>query len=742
MSKRNKLNSYDTLRFAPVRKKKFKKRKIILPVIGLLIAGCVAFTVYCLQDLPSYENMDLYTKSGISTVYASDRKTELARITTQNRIETSINKVSPYVLNGAVATEDERFYKHGGFDFFGIVRAVFSNITGGSKQGASTITQQLVRNTVLIDEMNDITIKRKIREIYIAVRIEHIFTKDQILMMYLNVINFGDGCYGIEAASENYFNVSADELTLAQAAMLVGIPQSPTANNPREYYDAALKRSHLVLNRMLSNGYISQEEYDEAIADEPKIKKKKSWEEDVNSQLAPHFVDYVKQLVTEQKYNAAELTQGGLAIYTTLDPSCQKAAKKAVKNGMKDWGGELQASLTTVDPNSGAILAMVGGTDYSESVFNLSTQMSRQAGSSFKPFALIAALQQGVDPDNTYIDSSSPVQIDTAEDIEKYRKDYKEKKSKDSESTDSTNEETTSTDWESRYWTVRNSEGSGYGYMSLTSATTSSVNTVYARLTHVLGPEYTVEVAKACGIKSNLESVDSVCLGTQGVNTLEMASAYATIANGGIYYEPYAITEIVGLDGESLYSHDGSQGTRAIDEAVAVKARKILETVISSGTGTAAQLSSDQPCAGKTGTSEEGRDLWFCGFTPNYATAIWSGYLSDTPTGSYGGTVCAPIWSAYMNKVLKGQEVQDFVDTKEKITYHDDWDFSNVGVSFYDDSDKEKTIKKKKAKKEEPQDTDVIEEPTDEPSTDGDKSDGDSGSSTDPSDSGSESDTQ
>ena len=698
MSKRNKLNKYDTLRFAPVRRKKFKKRKIIIPFVSLALAGCIAFTVFCLWDLPSYENIDLYTKSGISTVYANDHKTELARITTQNRIETSINKVSPYVLNGAIATEDERFYKHGGFDFIGIVRAVFSNIFGGSKQGASTITQQLVRNTVLIDEMNNITIKRKVREIYISVRIERLFTKDQILMMYLNVINFGDNCYGIEAASENYFGVSADKLTLPQAAMLVGIPQSPTANNPREHYDAALERSHVVLKRMLSNGYITQDEYDKAIAKKPKIKRKKTWKEDVNSQLAPHFVDYVKQLVTEQKYNAAELTQGGLAIYTTLDPTCQKAAKKSVKSGVSGWGGKLQSSLTTVDPNSGAILAMIGGTDYSESEFNLSTQMSRQAGSSFKPFALIAAIQQGVDPDNTYIDSSSPVRIDTAEDIKKYRKNYKAKKN-DSNST----QNDTYYDWETRYWTVRNSEGSGYGSMSLTSATTSSVNTVYARLTHVLGPKYTVEAAKACGIKSDLESVDSVCLGTQGVNTLEMASAYATIANGGIYYEPYAITQIVGLDGESLYSHEGSQGTRAIDEAVAVKVRKILQTVISSGTGTAAQLSSGQPCAGKTGTSEGGRDLWFCGFTPNYSTAIWAGYLSDTSTGSYGGTVCAPIWSKYMNKVLKGQAIQKFVNTKEKITYKDNWNFSNVGVTIVskDNSKSDKSKKNNNANRKE-----------------------------------------
>ena len=279
----------------------------IVGAIVALVVGCVlAVVIACsawLQNLPDYSNIDLYAKSGYSTIYAADRQTELAKITLENRIEVAPNEVSRYVLDGTVATEDERFYYHNGVDLMGIGRAVLTNITGSGREGASTITQQLVRNTVLLDEMNDITVERKVREMYIALKVEQEYTKDQILMMYINVINYGDGNYGIETAAEDYFGCTANELTLAQAAMLVGIPQSPNANNPRQHYDTALERSHLVLNRMLSNGKISQEEYDQAMAEKPKLYNPKNKKDKDDSNLAPYFVDYVKQLLQTEEFN-------------------------------------------------------------------------------------------------------------------------------------------------------------------------------------------------------------------------------------------------------------------------------------------------------------------------------------------------------------------------------------------------------------------------------------------------------
>ena len=628
---------------------------IVGAIIALVAACALAVVIVCstwLQNLPDYSNIDLYAKSGYSTIYAADRQTELAKITLENRVEVARNEVSDYVLDGTVATEDERFYSHNGVDLMGIGRALLTNITGSGREGASTITQQLVRNTVLLDEMSSITVERKVREMYIALKVEQEYTKDQILMMYINVINYGDGNYGIETAAEDYFGCSASELTLAQAAMLVGIPQSPNANNPREHYDAALERSHLVLSRMLSNGKITQEEYDQAMAEKPKLYNPKNKKDKDNSNLAPYFVDYVKQLLQTKEFNISELSQGGLAIYTTLDVKAQKAANKAVKQAMAEKDSDMDASLTSIDPSTGNIVAMVGGKNYKKNQFNLATQMSRQAGSSFKTFALVAAMSEGVSPD-TYIDSSSPAQITPT-------------------------------------WTVKNSEGEGGGNITLRSATTYSVNTVYARLAHGIGAECIVDTAHKMGITSDLQPYESICLGAQGVNTLEMASAYATLAAGGVYHKPTAVLQVIDVRGNEVYNAGVNEGEQVISEAIAQETTNILKTVIEYGTGTSASLWCGQEAAGKTGTSENGRDLWFCGYTPQYSTAVWSGYREEKATGMYGGSTCGPIWRAYTDAMLEGRELQEFPTTDEKPVYKDGWKFAESWGSdtgYYDDGD-------------------------------------------------------
>ena len=626
-------------------RKKRRKLPVVLGFFVIMIAICAmaAFAVVttCLKDLPDYDQIDLYANDGYSVIYASDRKTEIGRVTLKNRTEVGINEVSQFVLDGTVATEDERFYEHQGVDPIGIARALWVNLTGQGSEGASTITQQLVRNTVLLDEMNEITIKRKIREMYIALEIEKTHTKDEILMIYLNVINYGDGCYGIEAAAEDYFGCSAKDLTLSQAAMLVGIPQSPNALCPRTDYDAALQRSYTVLKRMLSNGYIEQWQFDEACATPPTIVEK-SLTDDSTSSLAPYFVDYVKGLLQSDEMNLSELSQGGLKIFTTLDVDCQTAANEAVQEGLEGYTG-LDSSLTSIDPDNGNIVAMVGGKNYAENQFNLSTQMSRQAGSSFKVFALIAAIENGVSP-NTSIDSSSPADIDG--------------------------------------WEVSNSEGEGGGNMTLKTATTYSVNTVYARLTHVIGASEVVRVAKECGITSELSAYDSICLGTSGVNTLEMADAYATLANGGIHYDPVAILEIQNADEDVVYEAEEQKGVRVMSVAVAEEVTKILETVVTYGTGTKARLTNGQECAGKTGTSELARDLWFCGYTPQYATAVWSGYRQEQYTNWVGGQVSAPIWKLYMTSVLKNAKIEEFPTSDEELEYENDYDFPQASYSY------------------------------------------------------------
>ena len=612
----------------------------IAGLVGALIVAVLFMGNAWLTDLPDYSKIDLYAKSGYTTVLASDRQTVLGKLYLENRIEVGDNEVTDDVKNAIVATEDERFYNHGGVDAMGILRAVFVNATTGrSSEGASTITQQLVRNTILLDEMNDISAKRKVREMYLACKVEEVYSKDQILMMYLNVVNFGDNCYGIEAAARDYFGCSAKDLTLSQTALLVGIPQSPTANNPREHYDSALKRRATVLERMLRNGYISQAQYDEVINDQPEIAAKKTDDEEI-SNIAPHFVDYIRSMINnDTRFSSSEIAQGGLTVYTTLDVNCQNAANDAINNNLEYRNNNLDAALVSINPDNGYVVAMVGGKDYNSDQFNLATQMSRQAGSAFKPFTLLAALAAGVDPDTTF-NSDSPAYIDQGENAES--------------------------------WVVRNVEGEGGGRMSIRTATTKSVNTVYARLVHALGADKVVEMAEACGITSNLEAYDSIALGAQGVNALEMADAYATIANGGVHHDPVVITEIVDNRGKTVYQTPDDEGTHVMSAAVAQEATKMLEKVVTSGTGTGAQLSNGQDAAGKTGTSENSRDLWFCGFTPQYSTAIWCGYRQEKSTGMYGGTICAPMWHDYMTAALEGQPTRDFPTTDEKIEYRSD----------------------------------------------------------------------
>lgn len=611
------------------KKHKHAKRNILLTFLAViaalvaaaLITAAVASTMW-LRDIPQMDDLSQYSRSGITTIYASDGQTKLATITYENRIEVSADEISQYAKDAIVAVEDERFYEHGALDPIGIARAVVSTAKG-STQGASTITQQLARNTVLRDEMSDRTLERKVREAYVALALESKYSKDDILAAYLNIVNFSNSNYGIEAASRDYFGIPASDLSLAQAAMLVGIPNSPSQYNPRENMDAVKQRQKHVLSRMLANEMITQEEYDVALAEEIVLSDPIERNDTVSS-IAPYFVDYVKTLLTDDMQYNVQDGIGGCSIYTTLDVKAQDAATTAIEDVLKT--SDLDASLTAVDPENGYILAMVGGRNYEENNFNLSTQMNRQPGSTFKPFTLIAAMNQGISPLTRY-DSTSPAKI--------------------------TDE-----------WTVNNSEGHGSGMMTLTAATTSSVNTVYARLAHEIGAQAIVDTAHEMGIKSNLLADETITLGTSGVNTLEMASAYATIADGGVFHEPIAITKIEDDRGTAIYDVSEAQleGDRVMSEDIAYKATEVMETVITSGTGRGAKLANGQEAAGKTGTSEHGRDLWFVGFTPQVSCAIWTGYREEKETSLYGGTTSTPIWKKFMDAYLKGTEKKSFTD--------------------------------------------------------------------------------
>ena len=515
---------------------------VITVITAVLVAGFVgvyALGTSWLQDLPDYEDADAFNTSLPTVVYASDEKTVLAEFQLENREPVTIDEISPYALRGTVATEDERFYEHGGVDLMGIARALVNNLMGGDLEGASTITQQLVRNTILVSEMDSISLERKVREAYLSIKMEERYSKDDILLMYLNTINYGSGAYGIQAAAQRYFSKDASQLTLAEAATLVGIPQSPTYNNPIDNPDNCLARRNVVLDRMLSNGCIGQDEYEAAKAEPLVLNPTEPTSDGI--QKYPYFTSYVRYLLTDPegpyKYSKDEVFKGGLKVVTTLDVNMQEAAEVAAANKEAEAnnyveGDPFEVSLVAIDPDNGYVKALVGGRDYYTSQVNLATGLGgsgRQAGSSFKTFTLVAALEAGISPD-TMIDCSTTVEFPG--------------------------------------WKVSNIGHHDYGTRSLARAFAVSSNTGFARLIMSLGPEKVVEVAHRMGITSDLNAVGSLTLGSESVTPMEMADAYATIANGGTHYDPECILRIEDRKGNVLVDNSdpvGENGSVARD---------------------------------------------------------------------------------------------------------------------------------------------------------------------------------
>lgn len=589
------------------------------------------------KNLPSIEDTDFTNTSRESVMYAGDEATLLAEFQLEKRDPVTYEEISPYVLEGTVDTEDVRFYEHEGVDIPGIARAFVNNLRGGDLEGASTITQQLVRNTVLSEEATDISFERKIREAELAIDLEKRFSKDDILVKYLNIINYGDGCYGIETAAQNYFQVSALDLTLAQAATLVGIPQSPTYLNPKVYPDACLARRNVVLDRMLSAGDITQQEHDDAQAEELGLNPAPDAPAD-GIYAYPFFTSYVRSLLFDENNpygcSYADLFKGGLTIYTSLDPELQDAAQAAVDNQRANMADNLDASIVAIDVATGQVKAMTRGVPYGqgegESQVNIATGdggTGRQAGSTFKAFTLAAAIEQGISP-QTLVDCTSPL-----------------KKGQDGAPED-----------------FENFNGNDYGIQTIQSATAISSNTGYLRLSNSIGQASTTEMASRLGVTSPMQPVYTATEGVADVNPLEMASAYATLASGGVKREPTVITKILDRDGNVIWPQEESDtGERVLDEKVAAATTKVLETVFtqSNGTATSARLNSGQPVAGKTGTASSFTDHWLVGYTPSLSCAAWIGDPSGAIETDHGLTANA-LWKDFMDRATSGKAIENF----------------------------------------------------------------------------------
>jgi 1A family penicillin-binding protein len=599
-----------------------------------------------LKDLPSVDDKSAFAVAQTTRIYSADGKL-LANLYLENRQVVPLAKISPNLQKAIVAVEDERFWSHNGVDFVGIVRAAVANLrAGGVQEGASTITQQIVRNTVLADERFEISLKRKVREAYLAYQLEKRMSKSDILGLYLNTVYFGEGAYGAESAALTFFGKHASDLTIAEAALLAGLPQGPSRLNPYDNPDAALARRQWVLKRMHETGAITSEEYERAKAEKLALKRAPAVAE-TGVYEAPYFVAHVKK-VLQEKYGTALVFKGGLTVYTTLDTRMQTLAENAVRNVL-DRPSDPDAALVAIDPSNGYIKALVGGKDWETNKFNFATQAHRQAGSAFKVFTLVTALEAGMPP-HRKLDSSSPAIIKTG----------------------------------GKPWVVNNAEGHGKGYITLQAATVGSVNTCYARLIKELGAEKVAKTAKRMGIVTPLKPYLSLTLGAQGVTPLEMASAFGTLAASGRHCPPIAVTKIKDAGGKVIFEAK-PEGEQVLDRSIAYAATKILKGVITSGTATRARIG--RPAAGKTGTTQDYRDAWFVGYTPDLVCSVWMGYTPEKPMRNvhgrrvFGGTFPAQIWHDFMIQALKGRPVRDFPSAPSpKYTWKKEWDVPETTV--------------------------------------------------------------
>ena len=623
----------------------------MLGVLGLT-AFSFGMVLAVSQQLKGLDPFKKATKQQVDGyVYAADGHTILAVLRgSQSRVLVQSDQINPWMKQAIVATEDRRFYEHRGIDIRGMSRALLADIEHKSAvQGGSTITQQFVKNELT---GADRSVTRKLKEATLAWQLEKVWTKDRILTAYLNTIYFGNQAYGVERAARTYFGHNAFKLTLPEAALLAGIPENPTAYDPVAHPLAAKNRRRTVLRLMLQQRIITAKQFRRAVqAVMPKP-------QDVHLPgvvgQSPYFGEYVKQQLIAQ-LGAKRVFGGGFRVHTTINLGLQRLARAAIDKWLPSTDGP-QAALVAINPSNGAVLAMYGGRSFHTSQFNLAVQGERQPGSSFKPFVLATALEEGISPASTFV--SKPISIFLG----------------------------------NRYWTPHNFEGEYLGPIDLTKAISVSDNSVFAQLTKVVGPVNVAHEAHRLGITSPLQGVFSIGLGTQSVNPLEMARAYATFANGGYRIDgkvfgnrPRAITTITDAKSKVLYANAPVRN-RVMSPDDAHLLTQLLEGVVTSGTGTAAALP-NEPVAGKTGTTENYGDAWFVGYTPQLVTAVWVGYpkgLRPMLTEFHGrpvagGTFPAEIWKSFMESALKamGAQPSSFVSppylsvAPKRVTYRD-----------------------------------------------------------------------
>lgn len=567
-----------------------------------LALALLVLTAYYAWDLPDLDNYEKQARRPSITILAADNTV----ITTYGDVYDNVvkfNEVPPYLIQSIIATEDRRFFSHIGVDVFGMVRATLVNVRAKRiRQGGSTLTQQLAKNLFLTPERS---MRRKIQEIFLAFWLEARFSKRQIITLYLNRVYFGAGTFGVAAAARRYFGKSIKNINLKEAALLSGLLKAPSRYSPFRNKKLSLKRANQVLTNMFVAGFLSKSDAQRAKEEVIKLANQKS------GSGARYFADWLLQ----RAFGFVGRGNQDLIIKTTLSPYLQNLGEQQVKNSLKKDGKKLrvgQAALVSLSPD-GAIRAMVGGRRYAASQFNRVNQALRQPGSAFKLFVYVAALESGLRPDDIVIDE--PVSIDG--------------------------------------WKPKNYTGKFLGPVTLRRALSESINTVAVKVSEKIGRKKVIKVAQKLGITAKLKGHPSIALGVDGVNLLDLTSAYALFANRGYPAWPYGIIEIRNNKNEILYRRSRVLAGRLVQKQIVKDIKSMLTDVVKFGTGKRARLSEE--VAGKSGTSQGFRDAWFIGFTKNLVTGVWVGNDNFLPMiGVTGGSLPADLWKKFMLKTFKG----------------------------------------------------------------------------------------
>ncbi|MFH0777372.1 MAG: PBP1A family penicillin-binding protein [Candidatus Eisenbacteria bacterium] len=617
-----------------------------LVVVTLFLTAGISFSAFrwASMGLPSPQKLQTIEPPVKTEVYDVHGKL-IHELYKQNRSLVQLKRVPRYLVEGIVVIEDRQFRRHWGVDMFGVARAAVKNVFAGRvREGGSTITMQLARNLFLTHER---TMRRKMKEAVLALRIEKMYSKDEILQMYLNQIYFGDGAYGVQAASRIFFAKNVEELTLPESALLIGIVRNPGEYSPRRHPETALNRRNLVLKIMHNEGLITDEEYSSALGTPLGVTPSK-----MSANQSPYFVETVR-LYLDERYGSNQIYEGGLKVYTTLDLDLQRASELALEKRLCElertmqydvrrcdqgtakqgalregnFTSYVQGAVVAIDPNNGHVRAMVGGRDFSESPYNRAVQAKRQPGSAFKPFIYVAAIDNNFNPSDMILDEPvSFVGVD------------------------------------GRPWVPRNYDRNYRGPMTLRYALQHSINIPAIKLLRNVGPTTVASYARRMGLRAKIENDLTIALGTSEVSLLELTSAFGVLANEGIRAEPLMILKVEDKEGRVL-ERNGTRTEEVLTAETSYVVTSMLRSVVDHGTGFGARAAGFyDPAAGKTGTTDDFTDAWFVGYTPRVAVGVWVGFdkKKSLGPGMTGNAVALPVWTDVMLEAARLYQPADF----------------------------------------------------------------------------------